>query len=105
MVFEVTHAQEAPMVIVSTFAVVLSGCVCQAQSATNTTGRLLASNSAQCHGSDETAAGFESLFGKSADKLFNELREIHSQTLMRQAAVLLSDQSRLRPVSPTGLGS
>ena len=55
--------------------VLLSATICQAQSATNTPGRLLASNCAQCHGPNEAAAGFESLFGKSADKLFNELKE------------------------------
>lgn len=61
-------------------SVLLSTTMCPAQSAASPPGRLLASNCAQCHGTSEASPGFESLFGKSANKLFNELKEYQSGT-------------------------
>ena len=41
-------------------------------------GRLLASNCFQCHGPSDAAPGFDKLTGKSASKLYNELKEFQS---------------------------
>ena len=49
-----------------------------AQTAMSPPGRLLASNCAQCHGTTDTAPGFDKLTGKSANKLFNKLKEFQS---------------------------
>lgn len=41
------------------------------------TGRLLASNCFQCHGTNgKSSTGFETLAGKSASEIYNELREM-----------------------------
>lgn len=48
------------------------------QSVISPPGRLLASNCFQCHGTSDTAPGFEKLTGKSASKLFKELKEFQS---------------------------
>lgn len=39
-------------------------------------GRLLASQCAQCHGTNGAGPGFDELAGKSAGELYNELREM-----------------------------
>lgn len=52
--------------------------VLHAQTAVSPPGRLLASNCAQCHGTTDTAPGFDRLTGKSANKLLKELREYQS---------------------------
>lgn len=39
-------------------------------------GRLLASQCAQCHGTDGQGPGFDELAGKSANDLYGELREM-----------------------------
>jgi cytochrome c553 len=49
-----------------------------AQSMISPPGRLLASNCFQCHGTNDTAPGFEKLTGKSASKLLKELKEFQS---------------------------
>lgn len=41
-------------------------------------GRLLASNCFQCHGTHGAGPGFESLAGKSADKLYKELQKLRT---------------------------
>lgn len=48
-----------------------------AQSA-DTTGRLLASNCFQCHGTNGKGPGFDKLAGKSAAELYKELKEFQS---------------------------
>lgn len=43
-------------------------------------GRLLASNCFQCHGTDGKGSGtFETLAGKSASEIYNELREMKAE--------------------------
>ncbi len=49
-----------------------------AQSTPVQPGRLLASNCFQCHGTNGNGPGFDELAGKSARKLFNELKEYQS---------------------------
>lgn len=49
-----------------------------AQTAVSPPGRLLASNCAQCHGTTDTASGFDSLTGKSASKLLKKLQKYQS---------------------------
>ncbi len=39
-------------------------------------GRLLASQCAQCHGTNGAGPGFDEIAGKSAHELYNELREM-----------------------------
>ena len=41
-------------------------------------GRLLASNCFQCHGPSDAAPGFDKLTGKSASKLYKELKKFRS---------------------------
>jgi sulfide dehydrogenase cytochrome subunit len=41
-------------------------------------GRLLASNCFQCHGTNGRGPGFDRLAGKSANELYNELKEFKS---------------------------
>ena len=41
-------------------------------------GRLLASNCFQCHGTDGKGPGFDKLAGKSASKLFEEMKDYQS---------------------------
>lgn len=50
-----------------------------AQTATTPTGRLLASNCFQCHGTDGRG-GFEKLAGMSASELIGELREMRQES-------------------------
>lgn len=42
-------------------------------------GRLLASNCFQCHGTNGKGPGFETLAGKSAYKIYNELKEMQAE--------------------------
>lgn len=42
------------------------------------TGRLLASNCAQCHGTNGKGPGFERLAGESAREIYSELKEMQS---------------------------
>ena len=49
-----------------------------AQTAASPPGRLLASNCFQCHGTNGKGTSFEKLAGKSADKLFKEMKEQQS---------------------------
>lgn len=49
-----------------------------AQTTVSPSGRLLASNCAQCHGTADTAPGFDRLTGKSASKLLKELQKYRS---------------------------
>ena len=46
--------------------------------ATPPSGRLLASNCFQCHGTNGKGPGFDSLAGKSASKILGELNEFRS---------------------------
>lgn len=43
-------------------------------------GRLLAAQCAQCHGTNGNGPGFDELAGKSANELYNELREMKRAT-------------------------
>jgi len=52
--------------------------VCLAQDAVSPPGRLLASNCAQCHGTTDSAPGFDRLTGKSASKLLRKMHKYQS---------------------------
>lgn len=58
-------------------------------------GRLLASNCFQCHGTNGKGRAFDSLAGKSADKLYKEMKEQQSgeegDTIMARHAMGFSD--------------
>ncbi len=49
-----------------------------AQTTVSPPGRLLASNCFQCHGTNGNGPGFDELTGKSASKLFKEMKEYQS---------------------------
>ena len=49
-----------------------------AQTPTSPPGRLLASNCFQCHGTNGSGPGFDELAGKSARKLYEEMKEYQS---------------------------
>jgi cytochrome c553 len=49
-----------------------------AQNAESPPGRLLASNCFQCHGTNGKGPGFDELAGKSARKLYKEMKEYQS---------------------------
>jgi cytochrome subunit of sulfide dehydrogenase len=66
-----THA-----LMVVLLALASAGAV-HAQSA-NSSGRLLASNCFQCHGTNGKGPGFERLNGESASEIYNELKELQS---------------------------
>jgi cytochrome c553 len=51
---------------------------CAAQNAMSPPGRLLASNCAQCHGTSDTAPGFDRLTGKAASKLLRKMHKYQS---------------------------
>ena len=51
-----------------------------AQAATPPAGRLLASNCFQCHGTNGAGSTFDSIAGKSVDEIYNNLREMKSET-------------------------
>lgn len=51
---------------------------CSAQTAISPPGRLLASNCFQCHGTNGKGPGFDKLAGKSARKLFQEMKKYQS---------------------------
>ena len=50
----------------------------QVQAQTSPSGRLLASNCFQCHGTDGKGPGFEKLAGKSAEDIYHELAEMRA---------------------------
>lgn len=52
--------------------------VAPAQESVRTSGRLLASNCWQCHGATEGSPGFDKVTGKSAAKLYKELKKFQS---------------------------
>lgn len=62
-------------------------------------GRLLASQCAQCHGTDGQGPGFDELAGKSANDLYNDLREMKLRPVEgimdRQARGYTDQQLRL----------
>jgi cytochrome c553 len=49
-----------------------------AQTAVNVPGRLIASNCFQCHGTNGKGPGFDRIAGKSANEIYNELKEFQS---------------------------
>lgn len=63
--------------------------------AADTTGRLLASNCFQCHGTNGKGSGFERLAGKPAQEIFNAMKELQSgqegETLMAKHSRGYSD--------------
>jgi cytochrome c553 len=73
-----------------------------AQNAASPPGRLLASNCSQCHGTSEQAPGFDKLTGKSAAKLYKELKEYQSgkegENIMARHAMGFTD-AQLRDLS------
>lgn len=73
-----------------------------AQTAISPPGRLLASNCFQCHGTNGNGPGFDKLAGKSARKLFKEMKAYQSgkegKGIMASHAMGYSD-SQLRELS------
>jgi sulfide dehydrogenase cytochrome subunit len=76
-------------------------------------GRALASQCAQCHGTDGKGPGFDELAGKSAGDIYNDLREMKQRPVEgimdRQARGYTDQQLRLiadylSTVSPSGNG-
>ena len=74
-------------------------------------GQLLASQCAQCHGTDGQGPGFDELAGKSANDLYNDLREMKLRPVEgimdRQARGYTDQQLRLiadylSTVTPSG---
>jgi cytochrome c553 len=59
-------------------SLVSAAIACQAQAPTSPSGRLLASNCFQCHGTDGKGPGFEKLAGKSAEDIYHELAEMRA---------------------------
>jgi cytochrome c553 len=63
-------------------------------------GQLLASQCAQCHGTNGNGPGFDELAGKSASDIYNDLREMKARTVIesimdRQARGYTDAQLRL----------
>ena len=62
-------------------------------------GRLLASQCAQCHGTNDAGPGFDKLAGKSASELFNDLIQMKYRAvegiMERQARGYTDEQLRL----------
>lgn len=67
--------------IATALLVALGASTGTALAADPTPGRLLASQCAQCHGTDGYAvSGFESLAGESVEEIINEFREMRART-------------------------
>ena len=83
----------------ATFAV---GQTAFAQTPASPSGRLLASNCFQCHGTNGNGPGFDKLTGKSADKMFKKMKNYQSggkgQGIMARHAMGYSD-AQLRELS------
>lgn len=62
----------------ATAALLGAGALVAAQESAPTPGRLLASNCSQCHGAAEGSPGFDKVTGKSAGKLYKELKKFQS---------------------------
>lgn len=73
-----------------------------AENQVSPTGRLLASNCSQCHGTNKAAAGFDALVGKPANKLMRELEKYQSgaegEGIMTRHALGYTDQ-QLRDIA------
>ena len=59
-------------------ALALSTALASAQAQVGQPGRLLASNCFQCHGTNGNGPGFDTLAGKSASEIYQELKEFQS---------------------------
>jgi len=59
-------------------AMLLSAMPASAQTAVSPSGRLLASNCFQCHGTNGRGPGFDRLAGKSASELFKDMKEFQA---------------------------
>lgn len=66
------------LLILTTAATLAANQTAIAQTAISPPGRLLASNCFQCHGTNGNGPGFDKLAGKSARKLFKEMKEYQS---------------------------
>ena len=71
------HLRSTSALAVAAAALSLMAGSAGAQSA-DTTGRLLASNCFQCHGTNGKGPGFDRLAGKAANEIFNEMKEFQS---------------------------
>lgn len=56
----------------------LAATVASAQTTAGQSGRLLASNCFQCHGTNGKGPGFDTLAGKSSSEIYKELKEFQS---------------------------
>ena len=56
----------------------LSAMPASAQTAVSPSGRLLASNCFQCHGTNGRGPGFDTLAGKSASELYKDMKEFQA---------------------------
>lgn len=61
-----------------TFALCMATGSALAQVQVGQPGRLLASNCFQCHGTNGSGSGFDSLAGKSANEIYEELKSFQS---------------------------
>lgn len=91
----------SPLVL-ATMAILAVSPATFAQTAVSPPGRLLASNCFQCHGTNGNGPGFDKLSGKSATKLFKEMKEYQSSEegdgIMARHAMGYSD-AQLRALS------
>jgi len=88
---------------VGALLVVAGLCAASTASAQTTpAGRLLASNCFQCHGTNGKGPGFDTLAGKSANELYNEMKKFQSgaegQGLMTKHAMGYTD-AQLRAIA------
>lgn len=71
------HARTALVSLAAATTLAL-GAGATAQTVVSPPGRLLASNCFQCHGTNGKGPGFDRLAGKSANELYDELREFRA---------------------------
>lgn len=90
------------VVVLAAVAMLAASQAASTQTAISPTGRLLASNCFQCHGTNGKGPGFDKLAGKSARKLFDEMKEYQSgeegDGIMARHAMGYSD-AQLRALS------
>lgn len=68
------------VLVISLATLGATGVIAQTPPVSSATGRLLASNCFQCHGTDGKGDGtFEKLAGKSSNEIYSELREMRAE--------------------------
>ena len=91
-----------PLLVLLSVTTLAASQIAIAQTAISPPGRLLASNCFQCHGTNGNGPGFDELAGKSARKLFREMKKYQSgeegEGIMASHAMGYSD-AQLRELS------